>query len=241
MVEKTNTNCKIRGTELCNFIGCDGCDRCTFAFPGSTKGMDLDVTANRWRETLELIPREVDELHTTDTCVFCNAEAKDGYAELSLGHSEPEFKKGMILGMGKKVRCEIGSLIDVPISCCKSCKRRVVMQDVLRYAIILAFLLVGIALMAIPAISNVLENIYFLLPLAAVVVMVLIGYGVANVAVNAYIRRCQEKMIVDPLEIPTIKKMLQVGWFPVPQTKKGAPHLHFSKKKIRENFRYFSE
>jgi len=240
MVEKTNRNCEIRDTEICEFLGCDGCEKCTLA-GGFGKGMDPKDSAARWRETLSLIPKEIDDLHMTNTCVFCGEEEKAVYGELGLGHIEPEYKKGIILGLGKKVRCEIGSLIDVPLACCKSCKKKMVMQDVLQYGIVLAFVAIAIVLMSIPAISKALEDLHFIMPLGAAIVIVVVGWLLSKLAVKKYIAHCEKSMLMNPMEIPTIKKMVNIGWFPAPEVKSGYPRVHFAKKKVRENFRFFSE
>lgn len=239
MVEKTNQNCEIRDTEICNFLGCDGCEKCTLSVVG--KGTDPQESAARWRETLKLLPEDIDQLHLTDTCAFCGKEPKAVYGELGLGHIEPEYKKGIILGMGKKVRCAIGSLIDLPIACCKSCRKKMVLQDVLQYGIVLLFVILGFVLMSIPAISAPLEKIHFILPLGTAVLIIVIGYFLSKMAVKKYIAHCEKTMHMDPLQIPTVQKMVQMGWFPAPEVKNGYARVHFSKKKIRDNFRYFSE
>lgn len=240
MVEKTNQNCAIKDTEICDFLGCDGCEKCTLA-GGLARGMDPQDSAARWRETLSLVPKEIDSLHTTETCVFCGERRKDCYGELSLGHRDPEYKKGIILGLGKKVRCEIGSLLDIPVACCNSCKRKMRMQDMLQYGIVLAFFILAVVLVSIPAIGKPLEEIHFMLPLGIVVVIAIVGFIVARIVDGYYVKKCEQTMNMNPLEIPVIKKMLNIGWFPVPEVKRGYPQLHFSKKKPRENFHFFSE
>jgi len=237
MVEKTKRDCEILGTELCDFMGCDGCEKCVFV--DKIKGLDTEDAALRWRKTLELIPAEVDDLHTAETCVFCGSEKRTCYAEIGLGHIEPEHKKGVFLGMGKKIRSEIGSLIDLPIACCRSCKRKIIMQDVILYGVVVVILAAAIVILSVPAVGEALNNLHFLAPFLTLVVSALIGYLVGKVAAKAYIKNCEKSMIMNALEIPTIKKMRQAGWFPVPDPKKDYPQLHSAKKKIRENFRYF--
>ncbi|MBR4078731.1 MAG: hypothetical protein IKK29_00825 [Christensenellaceae bacterium] len=235
-----NKDCKLNGTNLCKFMGCDGCEKCVFRM-GVGKGMDEAAMAERWEVTLSYLPEEIDALHETETCVFCGEAPRECYGELSLGHPEPEYKRGMFFGFGKKVRSDIGSLIDVPISCCKACKRRIIMQDMLQYAIVALSFILGVVFVSIPAIAAAMENAFFLIPLAILVAFVVAGYFISKAVQKTLIKKQTEKMITNPLEIPTVKKMTAAGWFPIPSAKEERPHLHFTKKKVRENFRYFSK
>lgn len=235
-----NKSCKLNGTNLCRFIGCDGCDNCVF-MNGLGKGMDPEAMAERWDVTLSYLPEEIDAMHESETCVFCGEAPRECYAELSLGHPEPEFKKGMFLGFGKKVRSDIGSMIDPPISCCKACKRRIVMQDILQYLIVLLTFALGVVFVSIPPIAAALENAFFVIPLAILAAFLGIGCLIAAAVQKAYVKKMEAKMTINALELPTVKKLLALGWFPIPDSKNKRPHLHFAKKKIRENFRYFSK
>ena len=135
MIERTKKDCKLLGTEICAYAGCEGCEKC-FVSDRAYKKADMEEINESWKITLSYLPENVDELHTSDKCWLCKGERRDAscFAVLDLGHPEPEYKKGMFFGFGKKVRAQIGSLLSLPIACCSKCRNRFRMMEAIRWA-----------------------------------------------------------------------------------------------------------
>lgn len=67
------------------------------------------------------------QFHESETCLFSKMQAGDpkaAYAVLDMAHPEPPYEKGMIFGLGKLQREDVGSLIPFPIAICKECRRK---------------------------------------------------------------------------------------------------------------------
>ena len=231
-------NCGLTGSKLCDFLGCDGCENCVFS-KGLDKHADPVKMADNWEVTLSYLPEDIDEVHDTETCVFCGKKHADGYAVLSLAHPEPEYKKGLILGLGKKVRNPVGSLIDVPIACCKDCKRAMIMKDIIQIGGGVLAVAIAIVVLLIPGVEAALSNINWSLPIVTFGAITIAGIVAAYFIGEKYQKKLDNRIIADALRIPQIVKALQNGWFPIPEVKRGFVKLTFSKNKIRKNFRYF--
>ncbi len=238
MVEKTNLNCALIGGKLCGFLGCDGCEKCVFK-GGLDRRSNSEEMEKSWNVTLSYIPKSMDELHESDTCQLCGERHKDVYGILSLGHPEPEYKKGMFFGFGKKVRTQIGSLIDAPIGVCSSCRRKILMKDIIQLGGGLLIAVLAVVLMLIPGIQSALEKISWAMPFLVFVGIIAIGWAAVYFLGDLYLKKQAGHITVNPLELPQIKTAVANGWFPVPDAKKGVARMTFSKKKPRENFRFF--
>jgi len=237
-IEKNNFECGLYGTRLCDFVGCDGCDSCVFN-NGLDKHSDPETLAANWEVTLSYLPDDIDELHDSETCVFCGKNKRDGYAELSLGHPEPEYKKGMFFGLGKKVRTQVGSLVDLPISCCNSCKRAIRMKDIIEIGGGILVAAIDIGIMLIPAVEKALSNLGWAVPVLIFAAILAVGWVACYLLANRYQKNLAKKIYADPLQIPQVADAVRRGWFPIPEVKRGFARVNFTKKKMRENLRYF--
>ena len=135
-MEYTNKDCELYGKNICSYVGSEGCETCFLKdFDGKKSSRNSAYEA--WQITLGNIPAEVDELHTSKKCQFCIDEPKDAecYGIIDMGHPEPEHRKGMFFGFGKKIRSEMGSMVSFPVACCKDCRRRYHTKDVLRIGV----------------------------------------------------------------------------------------------------------
>ena len=237
-VERNRYECPIRNSELCEYIGCDGCESCVFE-DGMSKSSDPDLMMNNWVVTLSHLPRNVDDIHNSEICAICGQKKTECYGELMLAHPEPEYKKGMIFGMGKKVRASIGSLIELPIACCKSCKWKIRLRDILHFGGAVVSLGLGLLVMYVLSLCGVQTNsvLSTLVFLGASGIFWLIFWLIGR----AYQKHLQKRIYANPLDIPMVEDLLKRGWFPIPEVKKGRPaKLHFMKNKVRRNFTYFA-
>ena len=191
--------------------------------------------------TLSYLPENIDDLHDTDTCVFCGKNHADGYAELSLGHPEPEHRKGIILGLGKKVRTAVGSLADVPIAVCRDCRRKMRMKDIIQLGGGLLVAAVAVGVMLIPGVESALVKIGWAMPIAVFAGILAIGWSAVYMLAEHQQKKLAEKIYANPLEIPIIRQAIINGWFPVPEVKRGFARVNFVKRKQRPNFRYFAK
>ena len=237
------TDCIIYGTELCGFVGSEGCDKC-FVNDISDKKQDEAIeAANNWRVTLSNIPQDIDELHTGDECLFCRGEAKKAtkYAMVDLAHPEPEYKKGMFLGFGKKVRNPIGSIIQVPVSVCPRCARLLKISGVLRILGIAIGLILAMLMIMIESFGMWLESIGWWAPFLYFVLMLVAGWGVGEGAERILEKYADRTMHTNVLKLPMFVKLQQLGWFPLQADKAGRPHISVMKKKPREGYMFYGE
>ncbi len=236
--QRYKLDCALLGTKLCGFLGCDGCDRCVFK-NGLDRKADAAQMESNWEVTLSYLPQDIDELHETDTCVFCGKNHADGFAELSLGHPEPEHRKGIILGLGKKVRVPVGSLVDIPIAVCGSCRRKMRYKDIVQIGGGVLVAAIAIAVMLIPGVEPALTTVHWAMPLLVFAGILAAGWTAVYFIAEAVGKRVAEQIKANPLMIPIVAEAIRYGWFPVPEVKRGYPRVHFTKHKLRENFRYF--
>ena len=237
------TDCIIYGTELCGFVGGEGCEKC-FVNDISEKRQDEAIeAANNWRVTLSNIPQNIDDLHTGDTCHFCRGEAQKAtkYAMVDLAHPEPEYKKGMILGFGKKVRSQIGSIIQVPVSVCPRCARLLKITGVLRILGIALGLILAMLMIMIESFGVWLESIGWWAPFLYFVLMMVVGWGIGEGAEKILEKHADKVLHTDVFKIPVLAELKARGWFPLQADKAGRPHISIQKRKPRENFMFFGE
>lgn len=232
-VERTRTNCPLLGSELCDFAGCEGCDKCFMAEPA--KGSDPQKLMDSWRVTLHYLPDDVDRLHTSDDCWFCKGEEKGkkgSYALVDLAHPEPAHMKGMFFGLGKKVRSHVGSLVQLPIGICPQCAQRMRMVNIIRWGCIALGLVLALVVGLVPAIANALSKVHFLLPLVAFVLLIVAGFVAGKLASANYQKKAEEKTEFDVFKLPYLSEMKSKGWFGL-QDEEGTPHIFLIKDKPR--------
>ena len=231
-------NCPIEGRALCKFLGSEGCENCKMMQVG--KKVDPKDYADNWDFTLSLLPDNIDELHTTEDCKFCKgfAEKKIGYEFLCMKHKEPIHKKGFFFGYGTKVESDVGSLVDIPITVCKKCKRRILIDKYITLIGAGIGILLGILVLLIPSFESRLSSISWALPIATFLFIAIAGYVVAFFMKKRLRNTFSEEMHIDPLTIPQISRMVLLDWAPMQANKKGEPILCFKRSKQRENMRY---
>jgi hypothetical protein len=202
-----NAQCPANDTELCRWIGKE-CEDCYIN--GLKHKEDTERMLSDFRVTLSLLPENFDALQGEE-CNFCVGDVKKpraGYAVVDLAHSEPESRKGMFFGFGKKVRQKIGSLMPVSISICKDCRRALRMVEYLKWLVIIAFVGLGIGLCFIPAINEIPA-----LPYGVIIAGFLGGYLVSRLVSDAYMKAKSKKTAFNVFDIPIGKEMQEAGWF----------------------------
>jgi hypothetical protein len=207
-----NAQCQVSDSELCRWIGKD-CGECYIG--GLKHKDDVEKMLSDFRVTLSLLPDDFDTLQG-DECCFCKGDVKKpraGYAVVDLAHSEPENRRGMFFGFGKKVRQRIGSLMPVSISICRSCRRSLRMVEYLKWIVIAAFVALALGLCFVPAINAIPA-----LPYGVVIAGFLAGYLVSRLVSDAYMKAKSQKTAFNVFEIPVGKKMQEIGWFTMQDT-----------------------
>ncbi len=232
-------NCPIKGRNLCDFVGSEGCENCTLTQTG--KKVSAEDFADSWDVTVSLLPDEIDSLHDTETCSFCKGEKGDkiGYEYICLKHKEPLHKKGMFFGFGPKMDSDVGSLIDLPVSVCKKCKARFAVDKYITLiGSVAGAALALIILFAIPGVEKALTDIFWAIPLLIFIALTAAGFAISFFTRKSLRKKYAEEMYIDPAELPVIKKMLENEWKFMQASKKGEPALNFKKTKLREHMHY---
>ena len=231
-------DCPIRDRQVCKFLGSEGCDNCVITALG--KKMDPADFADNWDITLGLLPDDIDELHTTEECKFCKGTPgkKVGFEELSMKHREPVYKKGVFFGFGTKVEGDVGSLVDIPITVCKSCKRKIMLDKSIVYMGSVIGMIIGLVIVLMPGVEEKLAAAFWGLPIMTIAAATIAGYVASKIMKNSLRKSAEERMHIDPLEISQISKMTLLGWKPMQSNKKGEAVLNFKKRKAREHMMY---
>lgn len=218
------------GTDLCwKFANEGGCSRC---YVGTLKSKEAQQQAcERWDETIELIPPDIEELASSKTCWFCEEkppEKADGYAVLEMANPEPYSEKPMFFGIGKKVRTPVGSLLTLNVAVCGRCRRAFRMVDIIQVVCLLAFLGAAVAMLVVPAIAQPMADVFVLLPVIFLVLMVGAGYGLGRSLSTAYMKRKSKEVNFNVGSIPIIRQMLHRDWYFF-QTNHGIPRMNFTR------------
>ena len=236
MIER-DKSCQFYGSNICGYAGSEGCETC-FMNNISDKNDGRQSAYDAWQITRSYIPDDVDELHTGGKCRLCRKDEPndaDCYCLVDLAHPEPEHRKGMFFGFGKKVCSEIGSMLTVPVSACSECKRRMRMKDITQIGVWLLILAVAVVLMAIPSISAALSSLSPIIPACIMVAAAILGFFAGRACGNVVEKRAEEKTYTNLFEIPQLRRMQQFGWFALQDGGNGVPRASFKKSMPRPN------
>lgn len=223
-------DCVIKESDLCFWLsGKVGCEDCYIRSLKSDE--QREEAKGKWWETISLLPRDIDSYHETDTCVFCKDKPrkKDKYATVEMAHAEPYYEKGMIFGLGKKVRTPVGSMLSVQMSVCDHCKNVFRISSLMPLLGAVIAIIVAI-LVLMTDLGDKMYSLFLLLPVLFVVIMAIAGYLIGNSIHLAYLRKKAKETRVDLAEIPLIANMLSRGWFFF-QTNGGMPKVFFYRSK----------
>lgn len=223
-----NEKCVISDSSLCKWIGKD-CSECYIN--DVKKDDDAEKSLEIFEVMIAMLPQSFDDLQAEE-CVFCKGEKKnkrEGFANINLGHSEPEHKKGMFFGIGKKVRQRIGSLMPLSISICKECRRSFRMVEGIKWLSIIGFVAIAIILIVIPSIGTAITNASPALPYGILIAGALIGYIVGKFASDRYMKAKSRRTVFNVFDLPVCDEMERRGWF-VLQDDGPVTRFLFSKK-----------
>lgn len=234
VLQEIKSECPIADSELCSWIGKDGCMPCYVRTLKDEE--EKEKALKHWRVMLSNLPSNIDSLHESGKCVLCKGEKKDTecYATVDMAHPEPKTFKGIIFGLGKKIRTPVGSLVTIHMSSCNSCKKKIRLMDFLMLIVLIGFLALSFVLVSIPAILEPITNISQFLPMLLVILFAVVGYLIGQLVAKAYRKKISSEVVTDPAEIPLIQTMLERGWFYF-QENKGLPKLFFKKTKTFTN------
>ena len=208
-----NENCVITDSSVCVWLN----KSCAHCYVNSLKhDEDKEKVLSDFEVMLALIPDDFDTLASED-CQFCigRTRPRAGYAIVDLAHNEPEHRKGIFFGIGKKVRQRIGSLLPVNISICSDCRRALRLVDIIKWASLIVLLGLGIGLMFVPSISAVIAKADSPLPYAIVIGAGVIGYFGGKFLSAAYLKSASKHTRFNVFEHPVCAKMQEGGWFTV--------------------------
>ena len=179
-----NEKCVVSDTSLCKWLDKD-CKDCYLY--DIKKDDEAEKALEIFEVMLSLLPESFDDLQS-EKCQFCKEpkNKRAGFANISLGHSEPENKKGMFFGLGKKVRQRIGSLMPLSISICKECRRSFRLIEGLKWISIIVFLAIAVIIIAVPPLGTKIAAISPALPYGVLIAGALIGYIVGKIAGDRY-------------------------------------------------------
>ena len=228
--QETRNECPIVDSELCYWVGKNGCMPCYIQ--GLRDDDDKRKALENWKVMLSNLPADIDSLHESEKCVLCKGEGRgtECYASVDMAHPEPKSMKSMFFGIGKKVRSPVGSLVTINLASCNECRKKYKMMDSLMWIILFGMVALAFVLASIPVVIGPLSSLNQLLPIALVAGMALLGYLLGRWATNRYRKKISPDVVVDIAEIPLIKSMFDKGWT-IFQDNQGRPKLFFKTKK----------
>lgn len=217
-----NDKCVVTDSVICKWIDKD-CGDCYLREIKDES--DKKKVLEDFEVTLSLLPDDFDSLQG-DECSFCTGKPgkRSCYATVDLGHNEPEHKRGMFFGMGKRVRQKIGSLLPISISICGDCRRNLRMAETLKWLMILLFSGIALGICFIPAV-----NANQIVPYAVILAGILVGYIAGKIFSSIYIEKKSAKTRFNVFDIPVCTEMRDNGWFTV-QDEGTVTRFIFSKK-----------
>ncbi len=238
-VEKTNKRCSVKNTDICNYLGCDGCEKCVLN--NSAREYEKIHTNEIWQVTQTNLPENADAFHESETCFFCKkrpGNKKDGYAMVDIAHPEPAYEKGPFFGLGKAVRMPVGSLIQLPITICKECRRRHLLIENLKYFSLVAGFLIGLLELFLLQDTEYLQYSPEYIPIVMLLLTIAIFYMVGGWYAKRLVKKNNRLMYYNIFDIPEMQGFKEKGWF-VFRDDKEKTRMYFSKKKPRKNFKFF--
>ena len=241
LVEKSSRRCSVKHTPICKFLGSDGCEKCSL-YRGDVKETEKKKTGEIWEVTQSNLPWDVDDFHESETCLFCKkrpGNPKAVYGTVELAHPEPPYEKGMIFGLGKPQREEVGSLIPFPVAMCKDCKKRYDLVENLKFYSAFAGFLLGVLIVLLISKWEVIQYSPEYIPLVIVLFFMAVVYAIGGKVAEKLIKKYSDEMYFRLFQIPEMAEMEEMGWF-VYREEKEKTRMIISKKKPREHFRYFS-
>lgn len=226
-----NTACPLYHTQECDLLNMPACEKCMI------NGKDED-DVKQIKADLDtlcaLLPEGgVSSLFSGDGCRLCKKdppEKKAFYGLLDLGHAEPKRTKRSIIGI--KIKAAVGSLIPIQIGVCAACRKRILMLEYLPVLLPLAAGVLTLAALLLPGVSDSLERVGMLIPLAVFAGAVLIAALAGRLIAGALEKRYAKQMTLDPFELPTLREMRAKGWFPI-NTNGKRLRLVFARKRMQ--------
>lgn len=223
-----NENCVVTDSSICKWINKD----CNACYIGGMKSEDDRKDAlYSFEVMLSLLPDNFDDL-TGEKCAFCRKDPRPraGYALIDLGHKEPESKRGMFFGLGRKVRRRIGSLIPMNISVCKECRSLLRRYEAIKWLSIVFFIAVGIAIVAVPGSRLGFDVSNSLIPYAVVIGGGLAGYFGGKFFAKQFVKVMKKQMYTNVFDIPICGEMQESGWFLVQENSGIVTRYIFTRK-----------
>lgn len=217
-----NENCVVTDSAICKWIGKD-CKDCYLA--EMKDDAESKKALGEFEVMLSLLPDELDNLQSDDCC-FCKGAPKKRscYAIIDLAHKDPESKRGMFFGMGKKVRQRIGSILPISISMCGECRRNYRGAETIKWLTILVLAGIGLGVCFIPAV-----NANQVVPYAVILGSFLVGYILGKIFSGMYVNKKSAVTRFNVFDIPVCAQMKHDGWFTI-QDESLVTHFIFSRK-----------
>ncbi len=238
-VEKFSKKCTVKDQEICEFLGSDGCESCTL-FKNNVRKYEKAKTNEIWQVTKQNLPSNIDVFHDSKTCLFCKERpGQEGvaYAMIDIAHPEPHTEQGHAFGLGVKMRMPVGSLLQLPVTICKECRRRFNIVENLKYiAVSLAFVL-SILVMILIQDTEYMQYSPEYIPIVSILLIMALAYWLSGVYARRLIKKYSAKQYFRLFEIPEAGELNEKGWF-ILEDDKDKSRMYFSRSKPRRNFRF---
>ncbi len=226
-----NSNCKLYHTRYCDMLNMPSCGEC--AFSGKQEECD------RVMEDLDVLEGLLPEggitaLFEAKECQLCkgpNKKKRSCYAMVDMAHIEPVRTKRNAIGM--KTRTNVGSLLPVQAACCDDCRKRLRLVEYLPVVLPVAVGFLALLLVSLDVVNGPLKRISMALPLLVFAVVVVMAMLAGRLIAKGIVKRNAPNMTFDMMELDTLRKMTEKGWFPLNAKKRGRVSPVFLNKRLK--------
>lgn len=224
MDQSIKNGCEFAGTKYCTLLNMRNCAECT------AKNGDLRQMANDLDLYETLLPQGgISHLFTEVECQFCKGEParRNGYAILDMAHPEPKRLQQRLFG---KHMAPFGTMIPVQMGICKSCRRKLLMLEYLPIVMPLIVGVIGLIVFSIESVTDPLLATASYLPFLIWAAATAAAIVVSRLIVKQLEKKYDETTYVDVLKHPSMREMMQLGWFPI--VRQSRTKVTFSKSRL---------
>lgn len=229
-----NEECPLLHTEACEYVNPKSCSDCVI---GNLKSEKQEKAKSALLRLSAAAPLEkLQPLYAGKKCLFCKGEKgeAEAYALFDLAKADPEGNWTVALGRRSISMKGADMILPLQVSCCKACRKRYQLYDLLPTAIALVIFAIGLIITNLKSVYRAAYNAAAWLPLAMIAGFIALAFAAYFIVRAVMGRSLKKHMHTDVSEIPGIKELLDKGFYEVQEKKAGVSRLVFSNER-REN------
>lgn len=217
--------CPLAESKYCRILNMRSCEQCT---------VRDSADFNRVMQDLEryetLLPEGgISWLFTEPACRFCREEPENrhGYAILYMAHPEPKHLQQHLIG---KRASAFGTMIPLQFGICDRCRKRLLTLEYLPTVLPLTVGIIGLIVVYLTDLKDHALGVGTPWPLILWSAAVLAAWIGGRLLARMLVKRWDREMRTDVMEHPTVREMLELGWYPI--ARQSRTKLMFSRSRL---------